>query len=163
MDETLRQIIVWGAGGGLLVLGFLGCVVPMLPGPLLGYGALWVLYLLGPAPSMRQLILGAAAVAAVSVIDYVLPTFFAKRFRCSKSGILGCVLGTIVGLFFLPLGIILGPVIGTMIGELTEGKTLLEAARGGVGAFLGFVSSCLFKLLAVGLFAWWFVQLVAET
>jgi len=158
------QALIWLCGGTLLLVGLVGCLVPVIPGPVLGYAALGVLWLFGVPPPSSQLWLGAGIVVVVTVLDSVLPTYFAKKFKCSKSGILGCFVGTIVGLFFLPWGLILGPVLGTVAGELSVGKSLYEASKGGVGAFCGFVTSLLAKLAAVGLFGWWFVSdLMAKT
>lgn len=156
----MNDILIWLCCGGLLLLGLIGCFVPVLPGPLIGYSSLWAMWLFGVSPGESRLWLGAAIVVAVTVIDYVLPTYFAKRFKCSRSGMVGCFIGTIAGLFFLPWGLILGPVLGTMIGEFTEGRSLYEAARGGLGAFCGFVTCLLAKLATVGLFVWWFAEKV---
>ena len=88
-------------GALLLVCGFIGSAVPVLPGPILGYAALWTLVPTAKAPSTSILAFGAAIVVIVSIVDYVLPTFFAKKFKCSGWGVFGCAVGTIVGLFFL--------------------------------------------------------------
>lgn len=154
----MNELIVWACGGALLLFGFIGCMVPVVPGPLLGYSALWVMWLFGMSPGNERLWIGAGVVIAVSLIDYLLPTWFAGKFKCSKTGMAGCFIGTIVGVFFLPWGLLLGPVIGTMIGELVVGKSLYEATRGGFGALCGFMSCLLVKLAAVGLFAWWFAS-----
>lgn len=90
------------------------------------------------------------------MVDYLLPTFCVKKFKCTKSGVVGCGLGTVVGLFFMPLGLIVGPFAGTVLGELSAGRNLAEAVYGGFGAFLGFVTGTLAKLLAVGAIGWMF-------
>lgn len=108
--------------------------------------------------SSASLWIGGGIAAVATVVDYVLPTVFSRKFRCTKSGVVGCILGTIAGLFFVPIGLILGPFVGTVVGELTAGKNLADAAQGGVGAFLGFVGSVLVKLVAVGVMAWMFFK-----
>ena len=153
----MNEVLAWLCGSALLLLGFIGCFVPVLPGSLLGYCALWTLWFFGIAQDNAHLWLGGGIVVTVTLIDYVLPTWFAKKFKCSKSGIVGCFIGTLVGLFFLPWGIVLGPVVGTMIGELAVGKSLSDAAKGGFGAFCGFATCLIAKLASVGLFAYWFI------
>ncbi len=152
MDWILLPLI----GGVATLLGMIGCFVPVLPGPLVSYLALWVLYLMGYPPSTDRLAVGACVLVGVMVTDYVLPSVVAKRFNCSRRGVVGCFLGSLVGLFFLPLGVILGPFLGTVIGELIAGKNVPASLRGGLGALLGFVLCVGLKLVSVGLFAWWY-------
>jgi len=155
-EPDMELPLIYVLGGALVVLGFVGCVVPVLPGPVVGYAALWIPTLFGRGLPASTLWAGAGITAVALGVDYFLPAVCAKKFKCTKSGVVGCVLGTIVGLFFLPLGLILGPFLGTMVGELTAGRNLAEAVHGGIGAFLGFVTGTLAKLLAVGLLGWLF-------
>lgn len=152
----MAEVSLVALGVLLIVLGYIGCVVPVMPGPVLAYGALWAMLPFGHSPGTVRLAVGAAAVLVAMVLDYVLPSMFAKRFNCSRMGIFGCMAGTVVGLFYLPLGLIVGPFVGTVIGELIVGKCFLASMKGGLGALLGFVVSLLVKLSAVSLFAYWF-------
>lgn len=143
-------------GAVLMLVAAVGCFVPVLPGPLIAYGALWVPFACGRPVSFERLAVGAAVVVAVVVVDYVLPAVCAKKFSCTRWGVFGCVVGSVVGLFFLPLGIVVGPFAGTVAGELVAGKALAASLRGGFGALLGFVACLALKLASVGLFAWWY-------
>ena len=145
-------------GALLLVCGFIGSAVPVLPGPILGYAALWTLVPTVKAPSTSILAFGAAIVIVVSIVDYVLPTFFAKKFKCSGWGVFGCAVGTIVGLFFLPIGLIAGPFLGTVAGELIAGRRIGHALKGGVGTLVGYVATLAMKLVAVAYFAIIFIR-----
>ena len=51
-------------------------------------------------------------------------------------------------LFFVPIGILLGPFLGAFLGELIAQKPVGAALKGGLGAFLGFLSGVFLKLLA---------------
>ena len=134
----------------LMVIGLVGCVVPVIPGPALAYCGLLCMIPTSHAPSMYAVAVFGAAAVVVTVLDYVVPAIGAKRFNCSRFGIWGCVLGTVVGMFFLPLGILLGPFLGAVAGELLARKPAGEALRGGFGAFLGFLSGVLIKLAFCG-------------
>ena len=144
------------AGAILMLVAAVGCFVPVLPGPLIAYGALWVPFAFGCPVSVGRLAVGAAVVVAVVLVDYILPAVCAKKFSCSRWGVFGCLVGSIVGLFFLPFGIVVGPFVGTVAGELIAGKAIAASLKGGVGALLGFVACLAMKLAAVGLFAWWY-------
>lgn len=145
-------------GAILLLIGFVGCVVPVLPGVACAYAALWTLYPTPYALTGERLLVGGIVAAVVIVLDYVVPALGAKKFNCSKWGVFGCMAGTIVGIFFAPFGIILGPFLGAVVGELVAGKDLPAATRGGIGALLGFLAGVVLKFAACALFAWWFVQ-----
>ena len=134
--------------GLLLLIGFVGCVVPVLPGPIIGYCGLLVLIPTEKCPSTLVLVTMGLVVAAVTIADYVVPAIGAKKFNCSRWGTIGCFVGTIVGLFFVPIGILLGPFLGAFLGELIAMKPIGAALKGGVGAFLGFLSGVLLKILA---------------
>jgi len=145
------------------LLGLVGCFVPVLPGPAIAYAGLWILYAVGWAPPTSLLAIGAGVLVAVTLVDYIVPSLCAKKFKCSGWGVWGCFIGSIVGLFFLPLGIILGPFIGTVAGELIAGKEIAASLRGGVGALLGFVVCLGLKLASVGLFVWWYFASLPAT
>lgn len=152
------SIVVVGVAAA--VVGFAGCFVPALPGPAISYAALWFLYAMGYPPSTSRLVVGAVVTIAVSVVDNILPSLFARKCKCSRWGVFGCFAGGIIGLFFMPFGILLGPFIGTVAGELVSGKKAAESLRGGLVSLIGFVFCLWLKLVAVGLFAWWYFECV---
>lgn len=134
--------------GILLLIGFVGCVVPVLPGPIIGYCGLLALIPTEKSPSATMLVTMGLLVAAVTIADYIVPAIGAKKFNCSRWGTAGCFIGTIVGFFFMPIGILLGPFLGAFCGELIARKPLVAALKGGFGAFLGFLSGVFLKILA---------------
>jgi len=151
-----ESLLLMAFGSLAMIVGFVGCFLPVLPGPAIAYAALWALALFGHPPSMTCLVLGGIVLIFVTAVDYVLPSVFAKRFRCSRWGVFGCFAGSIVGLFFMPLGLVLGPFLGTVAGELLAGKDVSSSLRGGLGALLGFVLCVGLKVVSVGLYAWWY-------
>lgn len=134
-------------GWALIALGAVGCFVPVMPGPIIAYSALLVARAVGDhsSPTAESLVVSALVVAAVVVFDYVVPAMGAKKFNCSRLGVIGCVVGTFTGLFFLPLGVVLGPFLGALAGELIHGKELASSLKGAFGAFLGFVAGLVVK------------------
>lgn len=157
MWYNLRMDVLWFSLGGLcLLLGFIGCVVPVLPGPPLGFVALLTLISTSTPLPMGTLYLAGGLMATAMVLDYVLPALGAKKFQCSGWGTFGCFFGTLVGVFFFPFGLILGPFLGAACGELLAGKNFTAACRGGCGAMLGFLATVFLKFAVVGLDAYWF-------
>ena len=150
-------------GWTLLAIGLIGCFVPMIPGPPIAYGALLVALAVGDhsAPTWSCLVIAGVITAVVTVIDYVIPSWGAAKFHCSRGGTVGCLIGTVVGLFFLPIGIIAGPFLGALAGELVAGRKFGQSLYGAFGALVGFLTGVLLKVLCCGLLAYWFYVAVA--
>ena len=130
----------------LLVVSFVGCAVPVLPGPVLAFSGILVLLPSKFAPSANACIAFGVACAAVLALDYIVPAFGAKKFNCSKWGVFGCTVGTIVGIFFVPWGVIVGPFAGAVAGGLIAGKRVGASLKGGFGALLGFLFGVALKI-----------------
>lgn len=145
-------------GAIFLVAGFVGCVVPVLPGPVLSYCGLLALVPTDRCPSVFILVAMGLLIAVVTVADYVVPALGARKFNCTRWGTFGCFVGTIVGLFFFPLGLLLGPFLGAIVGELIVGKSLGQALKGGWGAFLGFLAGIVLNILVCAAIAVAFVM-----
>ena len=135
------------AGATLLILGLIGSVLPVLPGPPLAYAGFLCLWPLHKLPGWGWTLGLGLLTLAVTLLDYVVPLIGAKRFKSSKWGERGSFIGTLVGLFFLPAGLLLGPFLGAMFGELIAKRPIDEAANSGLGAMLGVLSGILVKLL----------------
>ena len=148
--------------GLLLLIGFVGCVVPVLPGPIIGYCGLLALIPTEKCPSTPILVMMGLVVAAVTVADYIVPAIGARKFDCSRWGTFGCFVGTVIGLFFVPIGILVGPFLGAFLGELIAMKPIGAALKGGLGAFLGFLSGVFLKILACIAMTFAYVMLVFE-
>ena len=147
----------------LIVVGFVGTIVPALPGvPLVFAGmfvAAWadgfqhvgVWWLVG---------LGVLTLIALAV-DFLAGLAGAKRVGASRMALIGAAVGTIVGIFFGIPGLLLGPFLGALIGELVAGGTLKRATGVGVGAWIGFLIGTVLKLgvcfAMLGLFALAFI------
>ncbi|NOY96819.1 MAG: DUF456 domain-containing protein [Chlorobi bacterium] len=143
-----------------IVLGILGGILPVLPGPPLSYIGLLLLHFTKRYSfSTNFIILWLAITVIVYLLDYIIPAWGTKKFGGSKRGVWGSIAGLILGLlFFPPFGIIIGPFAGAVIGELSSGKTYNVALRSGLGSFLGLLTGTLLKLIASGMMAWYFFE-----
>jgi uncharacterized protein YqgC (DUF456 family) len=152
--------ITWSVLGGILmVVGLLGCFLPIIPGPPLSYFGLMVLQFKEQSPfSTKFLIIWAVVVVAVTALDYVVPAYGTKKFGGTKYGIWGCTIGLILGFWLGPMGIILGPFFGALIGELIGGKDSNQAFKAALGSFVGFLVGTLLKLIVCGVMCWYFVK-----
>jgi len=133
-----------------MIVGILGCLLPVLPGPPLSFAGLLLLHFTSFADfSSTFLITWGCVTILVTVLDYVVPIWGTKKFGGSKSGMWGSGIGLLIGLFFLPpIGMIVGPFAGAIIGEAITGKNASGSFRAGLGSFLGFVAGVGLKLAA---------------
>lgn len=153
------SIILCLVAGLLLLAGFLGTFVPILPGaPLAWAGLLAAHFSIYNDISILCLIITGLIAVLVSIADNIFPVTMTKKFGGSKYATTGATIGLIVGFFTGPWGIILGPFLGALVGELInkEGRNegVLKAA---FGAFMGFLLGTGLKMITVLGFIWVFV------
>ena len=134
-----------------LILGLVGCILPMLPGPPVAYGGLILLHLTNYTQlSTTELIVCLILVIIVQVLDYIIPMLGTKYTGGGgKWANRGTLIGTLIGMFFLPWGIIVGPFVGAFIGEMI-GRQIEpnQALKVGIGAMLAFIAGTGIKLIA---------------
>ena len=142
-----------------MLIGIIGCLVPVLPGPPLSFLGLIFLHLtrFGQFSASTLIILGSISVI-VTLLDYIVPVWGTKKFGGSKYGTKGATVGLIVGFFLGPLGIVLGPLIGAFIGEMIFKDDLDYAFKAGFGSLLGFLASIGLKLAASFVMTFYFVK-----
>jgi len=145
--------------GIFVIVGFVGSVLPVLPGAPLSYIGILLLHLTDKVQfSSDFLILWLVIVIFVQLLDYFVPIWGTKRFGGSKRGVWGSTLGLIVGMFMGPWGIILGPFVGALLGELSENKSTKEAIRAAFGSFVGLMLGTIFKLIVAGFMIYYYVE-----
>jgi len=143
-----------------MLTGIAGCALPVLPGPPISFAGLLLLHFTGKYEfTGKFLIIWAVITVVVTLIDYWIPAWGAKKFGASRAGVWGSIIGLLAGLvFFPPFGIIIGPFAGAVIGELMAGKHSGAALKAGFGSFAGFISGVLLKLMASGMMTWYFFK-----
>lgn len=142
-----------------LIGGLLGCILPMLPGPPISFAALILLELTSYACfSGAQLTIWLVLVIAVQLLDYIVPMLGSKYSGGSTWGNRGCLAGTLIGLLFMPWGIVLGPFLGAIIGEILGGRSTHEALKSGFGSLIGFLLGTISKFVLCGYFIWVFIK-----
>ena len=144
----MMDVLIYVFSFLLLVGGIAGCVLPVLPGLPLSYAGLLLLYFTDRAVfSTTQLVSWLIIVIVLQVVDYVTPLLGSKYSGGTDFGNRGCMAGTILGLFFMPWGIILGPFLGAVAGEMLGGRDLPHAIKAGIGSLVGFLLGTLLKVV----------------
>lgn len=163
-NKIMFDIILIVFGFAFLLLGIIGCVLPILPGPPLSFVGLLLLHFTQNHHFETDFLgLWAAIALGVTILDYYIPIWGAKKYGASKRAVWGSIIGLLVGLFvFPPFGIIIGPFAGAVLGEYSAGKKTEEAFRSGFGTFIGFLGGIILKLIASGMMAFYFVKELAS-
>ena len=87
-----------------MVIGIAGCVVPGIPGPPLSYIGLLLLEATDYADfSIGALVIWGILALITIIADYTVPMIGSKLSGGTKWGNYCSLVGTIIGLFFLPL------------------------------------------------------------
>lgn len=153
----MADIILIILGILCLLVGLTGCILPALPGPPLSYAALLLLHFTDKVQfSTTQLVVWLIVVVVIQVLDYFVPMLGSKYTGGTRWGTRGCMAGTLVGLFFMPWGIILGPFLGAFIGELLGGSDKKLALKSGIGSLIGFLLGTVLKCAVCGYFIYLF-------
>lgn len=143
----------------LIVIGFFGSFLPVLPGPPLAWGGLLCAYF-SKYNEISPIVLLITAIVAVviTILDNVLPPLMTKKSGGSKAATWGSTIGLILGLFAGPLGIICGPFVGALVGELIHTDWDYKIAfKSAWGAFLGFLCGTGMKMIVVVVYLWIYI------
>ena len=157
--STGISLILCVVAAVLLVVGFIGTFVPVLPGAPLAWAGLLAAYFSEyNSISILCLVITGVVAVVVSIVDNFFPVTMTKKFGGSKYATTGATIGLIIGFFTGPWGIILGPFFGALVGERInkegKGEGVFKAA---FGAFMGFLLGTGLKMITVLAFIWIFV------
>lgn len=134
------NIFLLSLGAFAGAIGVIGSIVPILPGPLLTYSTLFILYYIGGEdliPVSRLIYTGIAALTLVAFSSFI-PIATTKLTGSSMSGVYGSIVGAIVGLImFPPLGMFIGATLGAVIGEYYSFGDIKRSVNAGIGATIG--------------------------
>ena len=165
-NEVLQGVgtsAVWLITICLMIAGMVGCVLPVLPGHLIILiAAISHQLLLGEASGLRwwSFVVLALLMAISQTFETLSGAAGSRWFGGTRWGAAGALIGSLVGLFFLPFGLLLGPLIGAFVCEMAFAKKQSHhAAVSGVGSVIGTLAGMGFKI-AVGLLmiAWFFLD-----
>lgn len=147
----------------LLIVGIIGSLLPVLPGPPLSWLGLLILKF---TPSFSEYLSWSVIIYVglltliVFILDNVLPIWSTKKIGGSKVVVWGAGLGFVLGFWFGALGIIFGPFVGALVAGLISGSHIKVAFKHASGAFIGFFTGVVLKFINLGVIVYWFVKVL---
>ncbi len=151
------EITIITIGIILLIAGFIGCLVPIIPGVPLAWLSLLLLFFIDSSVTIPTLIITALIAIAITALDNIAPVWLTKKKGGTKAGLIGSTIGIFAGIFFAPIGIIVCPLIGAFIGELIhDRKDAKKAFSSAWASFLGFLLGTGLKMIVCAVFAFIF-------
>lgn len=141
--------LLWVLAAGLIVLGLMGTVLPVLPGTVLvlagvvlgawiddfarvGVGTVWLV--------------GALAVLAW-LVEWAASLLGAQRAGASRLALLGAAIGTVLGLALGLIGVLFMPLLGAAVGEFLARRDQQRALKVGLATWLGLLAGMLAKVV----------------
>jgi len=141
-----------------MLIGIIGCLLPLLPGPPISYVGLLLLQLRSDPPYTSEFMwCWASIVLLLFILDYLIPIYGTKRFGGTKYGLWGCMVGLIAGFWFGPVGIVAGPFFGALLGEWIGRRNSNQAMKAAIGSFVGFLLGTVIKLVASVVMLYYFI------
>lgn len=128
----LPDWILWTLTAALMLVGLCGCVIPFVPGTGLIFATAVANRFFGPElqrPGWWGLAILLLLLGVSAVLDYAATGWSTKRFGGSRWGAAGAIIGTLVGSFFFPIGLVAGPLAGALIGELIGRRKKIAAGE----------------------------------
>jgi uncharacterized protein YqgC (DUF456 family) len=145
--ENIALIVICSL---LMLVGFLGIVLPFIPGvPLIWLGIfIYAIFTGFESISILAVVVFFILMALTLVLDFAGPLFGLKRYKASGWSMAGSLFGFIIGVIFFNIwGAILGPIIGAFAAEILVKKDIRKGSRAAFGAFIGTILGAIIKLV----------------
>lgn len=151
----------------LLIIGYVSCILPPLPGPPVAFLSLILLHFIHHTITFSTtllIVLGIFSVL-VTILDNFVAIWGTHKFGGTKAGVRGSVFGMLLGIFVLtpfvgPFSVMLGPFLGAVAGELISGQKINVAFKSGIGSFIGFILGLGMKLIVTTYIAFHFFKAI---
>ena len=153
--------LAWMVTLCLLVAGFVGTFVPFLPGHLILFFAAvahWLMLRDDSGVEWWTFVVLGVLLTLSQIFEFMSGAMGTRWFGGTRWGAAGALIGGIVGMFFIPFGLILGPLIGSMFCEFVFAKKEVRPATvSGVGSVLGTMAGLVVKVIVGVMMIVWFV------
>jgi len=143
----------------IIVVGFIGTFLPVLPGTVLIYAAFLIFGLITGFDSLGwPFLVGQLVLVGLSyLVDFLASVYGVKLYGGSRAAMWGAFLGSLLIFVIGPIGLLVGPLLGAVAGELIVGEEIRRACHAGFGTFLGLLGGTIIKLMISCIMIGWFL------
>lgn len=146
------NVLLWSTITLLIVIGFFGTFLPIIPGTTMIFAAMVMHYFCFEMErsglTWQSLVVITLLYISSIIIDWFSGAIGAKWFGSSKWGIIGALLGAIVGIFFGLPGLLIGPILGVFLFEIIFAKKeVKEASNSTIGTVVGGIAGTVVRVL----------------
>ena len=143
----------------MIVIGFIGTFLPVLPGTVLIYCGFLVYGIMTGFESLGWLFyFGQLVLVGLSyLVDFLASAYGVKFYGGSKAAVWGALLGSLLIFVIGPIGLLVGPLAGAIAGEVIMGEELRRACKSGFGTFMGMLGGTVARLCISFVMIGWFV------
>jgi uncharacterized protein YqgC (DUF456 family) len=141
--------LLWVLAAGLIILGLLGTVLPVLPGTALVLAGV----ILGASVddfarvSVGVVVLVGVLAVLAWVLEWAAGLLGAQRAGASRQALLGAAIGTVLGLALGLIGVLFMPLLGAAVGEFLARRDQHRALKVGIATWLGLLAGMLAKVV----------------
>ena len=158
---AIGSVVAWIVTICLLIVGFIGTLVPFLPGHLILFFAAvghWLMLREDSGVEWWTFVVLGLLLTLSQIFEFMSGAVGTRWFGGTRWGAAGALIGGIVGMFFMPFGLILGPLIGSTLCEFVFAKKEVKpAAVSGVGSVLGTVAGLIVMVVVGVVMIVWFI------
>lgn len=154
------EIAIIVIGSIFLIFGFIGCFIPIIPGPPISFCSLLLLHFFSLNTfNITTLLILTFLIILVTFLDYFLQIYGVKKYGGGRYASNGTIIGLVLGIFILPpISIIVGPFIGAYLGaridneksiksDKHDSKEKISALKIAFGSLVGFLAGTLLKII----------------
>jgi uncharacterized protein YqgC (DUF456 family) len=141
--------LLWVLAAGLIVLGLLGTVLPVLPGTVLVLAGV----ILGAwiddftRVGVGTVVLISVLAVLAWVLEWAAGLLGAQRAGASRQALIGAAIGTVLGLAMGLIGVLFMPLLGAAAGEFLARRDQQRALKVGFATWLGLLAGMLAKVV----------------
>lgn len=154
----------------LLLIWFVGCLLPIVPWPMIAFFWVLILHFTSEEPFSRKFLVMRFIIHIIAIVfDNFIPSLWTKLFKWTKRWVWWSTIWIIFAIIWLPFlwivlwlfwvfWLLLWPFVWAYIWEMLHTKNPKQAMRSALGSFFWFLSWTFLKIILTGIMAFYVIR-----